>query len=573
MDLAELQPAVSMSGDELVAALDAVHATRAQLDSYELQLIARLHEIGYAQEVGAHDTTRFMATRYRVDTGVVRRKVDLATALHKYPVVAAALADPFAATSPDGTIQYAEASGTDGACDCEGDGNGDGRCSCGSGVLPVLLHLEQVRVIVEALESIPATAMVPVEDLRVAEEELVKTGRHLSPSDLRKLGSRVRDRLDQDGPEPAEDKARQREALRLTNSEGGVKFSGFLAAENAELFRGAIRAGSKPHKTVDGELDPRPRDKRQADALTDILHTATAIGDLPANGGVKPHITVTIDLDDLIQAGKHSTGDLTYGTGLSASAVRRLACDAGIIPMILGSDSQPLDVGREQRFVTGPIRAALIHRDKGCVVCGAPPIFCDAHHLVSWLDGGRTCLSNLVLLCRVHHIGLHQGHWKVTITDDIVEVTRPAWAEPDRRKRLTRIGAGPPSSRPARAWPLTGDTARRAPNEVARPNPWGDDPADPTSGEAMRPDPWDAEPAGPTSGEVARLNPRGEEPADPTSGEAMCLDPWGDEPASRTSGEAVRLDLWGDEASVSTSGEGTRVDPWGDESAAPTPAA
>ena len=533
MDLVELQPAVSMSDDELVAALDAVHAARGQLDSYELQLIARLHEIGHAEKVGAHDTTRFVATRYRIDTGIARRKVDLATTLHKYPTVAAALPDPFASTSPDGTIQYAEAGAADGACNCEDD------CGCGGGVLPVLLHLDQARVIVEALEGIPASAMVPVEDLRVAEVELVKAGRHLPPSDLRKLGNRVRDRLDTDGPEPAEDKARQREALRLTNAEGGVKFSGFLAAENAELFRGAIRAGSKPHKTVDGELDPRPRDKRQADALTDILHTATATGALPANGGVKPHITVTIDLNELIQAGKHATGDLTYGTGLSASAVRRLACDAGIIPMILGSDSQPLDVGREQRFVTGPIRTALIHRDKGCVVCGAAPIFCDAHHLVSWLDGGRTCLSNLVLLCRVHHTGLHQGHWKVTISDNVVEVTRPDWAEPDRRTRLSRIGGSPPpppdaradappgasdstspsaagaisasapsltgTPRAARAWPLTGDIPRLTPGEATRLNPWGDEASAPGSGEAVRPNPWSDEATASTA-QVARFH-------------------------------------------------------------------
>jgi hypothetical protein len=439
----------------------------------------------------------------------------------------------------------------------------------------VLLHLDQARVIVEALESIPASAMVPVEDLRVAEDELVKAGRHLPPSDLRKLGSQVRDRLDTDGPEPAEDKARQREALRLTNAEGGVKFSGFLAAENAELFSGAIRAGSKPHKTVGGELDPRPRDKRQADALTDILHAATATGDLPASGGVKPHITVTIGLDDLIRAGRHATGDLTYGTGLSASAVRRLACDSGIIPMVLGSDSQPLDVGREQRFVTGPIRTALIHRDKGCVVCGAPPIFCDAHHLVSWLDGGPTCLSNLVLLCRVHHIGLHQGHWKVTITDNIVEVRRPTWAEPDRCTRRLRFGGRSPSTpapmpagtvepelamasgpavvgapgsgqagaaestaphvswaisplksdsarmpRPARAWPLTGDIRRLAPDEATRLDPWGDEPVVPTLGEVVRLDPWGDEPVVPTLGEVVRLNPWDDEGTIPNSGDA-----------------------------------------------------
>ena len=221
---------------------------------------------------------------------------------------------------------------------------------------------------------------------------------------MKKLGKRIRDVLDADGPEPAEEAAERREALRLTNADHGVKFSGFLANENAELFKTAIEAAAKPRKTVDGELDPRSRDKRQADALTDVLTVAAGAGDLPGHGGVKPHIAVTVDFTDLKAMGRDATGDLQFGDGLSASAVRRLACDAGIIPIVLGSKSELLDVGREERFVTRAIRRALNHRDKGCVVCGMPPRYCHAHHLVSWLDGGPTTLDNLALFCSVHRV-------------------------------------------------------------------------------------------------------------------------------------------------------------------------
>ncbi|MEU0091567.1 DUF222 domain-containing protein [Kribbella sp. NPDC006257] len=455
----------------------------------------------------------------------------------------------------------------------------------------MLLHVDQARVIVEALERIPARAMVPVEDLRVAEEELVKAGRHLSPGDLRKLGSQVRDRLDTDGSEPAEDKARQREALKMTHAEGGVKFNGFLAAENAELFTGAILGGSKPHKTVDGEPDPRPRDKRQADALTALLHSAAATGDLPANGGVKPHITVTIGLDDLISAGKHATGDLTYGTGLSASAVRMLACDAGIIPMVLGSDSQPLDVGREERFVTGPIRTALVHRDKGCVVCGAPPIFCDAHHLIHWIDGGPTCLSNLVLLCRVHHIAVHQNHWKITITDNLVNVTRPHWTEPSRHTFLSLARSRPPSSpgttptdtapapgpagrhrlvgthRPARAWPLTGDAPHPAPADPTRANPWDDEPPVPAPRGAAPNSPWSDETPLSPKGQMARLNRRDEETPVPPPPDTEPFNPRADETAIPAAGEMARLNPWGEQSPVSPPVDAQPFNPWGDETA------
>ncbi|WP_432878317.1 DUF222 domain-containing protein [Kribbella sp. CA-245084] len=153
--------------------------------------------------------------------------------------------------------------------------------------------------------------------------------------------------------------------------------------------------------------------------------------------GAKANITVTIDLQDLKSAAADAIGDTVYGDGLSAAAIRRLACDAKVIPLVLGTSSEPLDVGRAERLVTRAMRRALNTRDKGCVVCGAPPIMCDAHHLTSWIDGGETKISNLVLLCRRHHIDLHAGDWTITITNGKVHVSRPHWADPPPRQRTS----------------------------------------------------------------------------------------------------------------------------------------
>ncbi|MGW6282156.1 DUF222 domain-containing protein, partial [Kribbella sp. NPDC055071] len=454
-----------------------------------------------------------VAKRYRLDTRDARRDVKLARSLPQHLIVAAALTDP---AQP--------------------------------------LHPAKAAVITAALDRI--AARVPVEHRDIAEEQLVKLAAHLAPSELAKSTREICELLDSDGPEPDENAAYARESLILIPAEGGVKFRGYLAKEHAELLCSTTDAGARPHKTPEGELDPRSRAKRQADALTDTLLIAaaamdaastppagatarsattadasetaptasatppeaeaaataqnqsstadnasrseaeaaagtqsstadnasrsdaeaaagnqsstaesvepagggdgsdTAIGagaagaadkaaDTPTIGagqtgvkgngagvggraagvdgsgartrgagpevggavpgyGAKATITVTIDYDDLKAATARATGDLVYCDGLSAATIRRLACDAKIIPLVIGSTSEPLDVGRSQRLVTRAMRRALNARDKGCVICGAPPIHCDAHHLQSWIDGGATATHNLVLLCRGH---------------------------------------------------------------------------------------------------------------------------------------------------------------------------
>jgi hypothetical protein len=395
------RPVWSMSDSEKLTALDAIQAELTRLEVRRLHLSGALHANGYAKEIGATDTVRLLSVRYRLDPADVRQILRLASALHKYPAVDAALGTGHsAADDPAGSCQQP------------------------------LLGPRQAEAIVSALDKVPASAKVPVEDLRVAEESMVEAAQVLPPNELRKLGAKIRNRLDTDGPEPDDDDASSRETLWLKKADRGVTFGGYLVDENAELLQTLIFAGAEPHKTADGHRDPRPRSKRQADAFTAILATAAGTGvAVPGHGDIKPHITVTIDLEDLKDA--TGTGELVHGDSLPAAAVRRLACYAGLIPLVLGSNSEPVDVGTEHRFVTRAIRQALNARDKGCIVCGAPPAMSEAHHIVHWADGGPTSLDNLALLCKRDHIAVHQGRITVRLANGHPVVTRPTWSDPD----------------------------------------------------------------------------------------------------------------------------------------------
>jgi len=154
--------------------------------------------------------------------------------------------------------------------------------------------------------------------------------------------------------------------------------------------------------------DVRTPAQRRADALGDVCrfyldHNTESV----TSGGEKPHITVTIDWEAL--RGKATQLPELVSMPVGPETVRRITCDAGIIPMVLGSDSEPLDVGRKTRTIPAAIRRALEHRDQGCTWegCSAPISWCDAHHRTHWADGGLTSLDNLTLLCRTHHTATH----------------------------------------------------------------------------------------------------------------------------------------------------------------------
>ena len=164
------------------------------------------------------------------------------------------------------------------------------------------------------------------------------------------------------------------------------------------------------------EVDPRTPATRRADALLEIIGRGVAA---PEGVTRSPRTTlvVTISLDALTDS-LRGVGLLDTDAALSPGAVRRLACEAGIVPMVLGGRSEVLDLGYTQRLFSPAQRRALAGRDGGCSYpgCTVPPMWCEAHHVTHWLHGGPTDLSNGALLCGRHHTVVHQRDLTGTVT-------------------------------------------------------------------------------------------------------------------------------------------------------------
>ena len=174
--------------------------------------------------------------------------------------------------------------------------------------------------------------------------------------------------------------------------------------------------------------------------LVSILLAAGDVVHGESLGGDRPQVVVTAPFDVLTQ--HLGAGRLDTGEQVSPATVRRLCCDAMLLPAVLGTAGQPLDLGRERRLFTGPLRRALVLRDGGCAfpTCDRPPRWCAGHHVVPWHDGGTTCLTNAVLLCGFHHRAIHQpGGWTVSVaTDGLPTFIPPPWVDANQKPQRNR---------------------------------------------------------------------------------------------------------------------------------------
>lgn len=242
---------------------------------------------------------------------------------------------------------------------------------------------EHLDAVAEVVHKLPTWASV--QDRELVEKTLADQARMSHPLVVRRAGEHLLARLAQDGENPhvEDEQAEPANTFRYRRKrDGRMEFTGSIETEAAEELQGLIDAFGKPQPLAEGVPDPRPVWQRHGDAFTDIIHRAAHGDDLPTRGGEKPHISVFLDLNTLTDA--IGTATLDSGAALCPSAARRVACDAEIIPIVLGEDSEPLDVGRKYRTVTPSQRRALVARDKGCSHpgCDRPPRWCDAHHIV-----------------------------------------------------------------------------------------------------------------------------------------------------------------------------------------------
>ncbi|BBE21814.1 hypothetical protein MN0502_06970 [Arthrobacter sp. MN05-02] len=296
---------------------------------------------------------------------------------------------------------------------------------------------------------------------------------------LRVLARRWEDTLDQDGSEPSDKVLHARQGVFLKGRRHGLHVLEIGATDEqyehlatvmntttnpralqgqnddaqaagstgaADGTRPGGRSGPNASSGADSDADPgadpgagfhgRHDGPTRAQFLLDGLVTACKIAltttGLPATGGHRPQVMVTIDYKDLIGDIQHANrpgnagnsgqaghaGHAGYGVfieQLSARTIRTLACDADLIPLVLGSSGQVLDIGRAQRLFPPHLRRALVARDKGCAFpdCTIPASWCEAHHITPWSRDGRTSINNGVLLCTRHHHVIHQGTWTV----------------------------------------------------------------------------------------------------------------------------------------------------------------
>jgi len=317
------------------------------------------------------------------------------------------------------------------------------------------LSATHAAVLAQGAQGLPAQTAVD------AEPVLLEAARRLDPPRLRRVVAHLREVADPDGAvaqaqaQAQAQRQHERRGIWLSPTLAGmVAIDGLLEPEAGETLLVALEPLARPASAE----DQRSGAQRRADALAELARRTLEGGRLPQTGGVRPQLTVTVELASLL--GHHATpgGEGDWVGPLPAETCRRLACDAALTrvlvtrhrghhssghrrtrdggagdgaagglvarlqtavtllpPALGGAPTQPLEVGRTTRVVSAAQRAALAVRDGGCSFpgCDRPPAWCEAHHLRHWLHGGPTDLANLALLCRTHHRAVHEDGWRL----------------------------------------------------------------------------------------------------------------------------------------------------------------
>ena len=215
-----------------------------------------------------------------------------------------------------------------------------------------------------------------------------------------------------------------------TEADGCLSVSGKFDPISASILKSKIGRFVEAmfhsgDKEVPVEVMPwiEPNDHRQAQALIALVNGASeSVSDVPA----RAEIVVHVDLETL-QNGLHAGGACrtALGADLPVETVRRLACEAEILPVVLDGRSVPIDVGRSKRLATVHQRRALEAIHPTCAIPDCEVIFdhCNVHHIDYWENGGSTDLNNLVPLCSRHHHAAHEGGWKLQLDPETRELT------------------------------------------------------------------------------------------------------------------------------------------------------
>ncbi len=251
--------------------------------------------------------------------------------------------------------------------------------------------------------------------------------------------------LDQDGPEPDDERAMRRRGLRLGRTRNGlIPITGELMPEVAaklnRLFDAhlAPRSGTGAGFLTDAERaqaaasgEQRSTDQQRHDVLAVIIDTAARSGQHPTIGGAPPTVLVSVRASDL-ETGRgvaHADG---IDTPISLRAARHLICTGGTQTVTFDQAGRIIELGAPDRCFTPHQRRAITLRDGGCIIpgCTIPAAWTEIHHVTPDREHGPTHPDNGVLLCWFHHRTIDTSGWIIRMIGGVPHIKPPTWLDP-----------------------------------------------------------------------------------------------------------------------------------------------
>lgn len=308
---------------------------------------------------------------------------------------------------------------------------------------------------------------VTVAALTEAAERLLREARELT---VEKLGARAREyraSLDSEHVLDRERELYEKRYLRfIPQRDGSLRLDGLLDPESAAQVKGVYDAATSPRRGgprfVDADAvaradellaDSRTTEQIALDTFVELLRLGTLADVTTFIGARKPAVQVLVTQADL---DRHAGMAFIEGQTevVSVETAERHRCESGVAP-ILFENGQVVNLGRELRLFSRAQRSGLAARDGGCIWpdCDRPPSWCEAHHIVEWSRDGRTDIADGVLLCKHHHLLVHNNGWRVTRDGSQYAIVPPASVDPSRTPRplsskspaLRRMLAGAPA--------------------------------------------------------------------------------------------------------------------------------
>jgi hypothetical protein len=276
---------------------------------------------------------------------------------------------------------------------------------------------------------------------------------------LAALAARTRDELDLAGIPARENALHAKRYLKFSKQpDGSTSFHGLLDPESAAIVVPVLDAATSPRRGGPRFVNPDAaqraedivRDERTTDQLTldvfvELIRIGAQVDDGTLLGDRKPAVRILVTQTDL-EAQPDADGTrvgAAYFEGqhdaVSIATAERYICSSGAIPIMFDTDGRALNLGRQQRLFTQKQRTVMAARDGGCILCGRPPSWCEAHHINHWDEHrGRTDIDDGVLLCRFCHLNVHNNTWRIRREHGHYFLERPDGNGTLRRTPLNR---------------------------------------------------------------------------------------------------------------------------------------